>query len=265
MSNNLPNLYMPYEILGDNRLTLRQIRVLMAIFSWRKSNTNIARISREMISERTGYPLTRVSNITTQLEKLGWIEKKGNGGKSKWCQYKVKELRDYKSKNSNGEHNGNHDQNSNDTVTDSVSQTMTDSDTGIDTVNTGKEQYKKIYKKENLIDFFDDEKKSLVQLLIDHRKENTRTELKTVRQVKGLIKELGHYAVCWKITFNEALDFWLTKTWVSIDIKYDYPFRPMNDSELQAKKGTVHGLSDMAKKTIQHQLNQQKGVYLESN
>ena len=31
------------------------------------------------------------------------------------------------------------------------------------------------------------------------------------------------------------------------------------------KKGTVHGLSDMAKKTIQHQLNQQKGVYLESN
>ena len=140
MSNNLPNLYMPYEILGDNRLTLRQIRVLMAIFSWRKSNTNIARISREMISERTGYPLTRVSNITTQLEKLGWIEKTGNGGKSKWCQYKVKELRDYKSKNSNGERNGNHGRNSNDTVTNSVSQTMTDSDTGIDTVNTGKEQ-----------------------------------------------------------------------------------------------------------------------------
>jgi len=151
MSNNLPNLYMPYEILGDSRLSLRQIRVLMAIFSWRKGNTNLARISRDMISKRTGYPLTRVSNITTQLEKLGWIEKKGNGGKSQWCQYKVKELRDYKDKNSNGDQNGNHDQNGNETVTDSVSQTVTDSGTGIDTgINTVKEQSKKIYKKNDL-------------------------------------------------------------------------------------------------------------------
>ena len=134
MSNFQPNfLFLPYEILSDDRLTLRQIRVLMAILSWRKKNTNLARISREMISDRTGYPLTRVSNITTQLEKLGWISKKGNGGKSQWCEYEIKDVEKLIAHKSNGDQNGNHDQNGNDTVTETVTSGVTNSDTGIDT------------------------------------------------------------------------------------------------------------------------------------
>ena len=75
-------LILPYEILEDDRLTLRHIRVLMAIFSWRKKNTGLARVSRQMLSDRTGYPCSRVSEVTSELERMGWIEKVGNGGMS---------------------------------------------------------------------------------------------------------------------------------------------------------------------------------------
>lgn len=144
----IPNLYLPPEIMTDDRLTLRHIRVLMAIFSWRKANTNLARVSRQMISDRTGYPLSRISTITTELEKLEWISKSGNGGKSQWTEYRVKELKDFKKptkakgdQNGNGYQNGNGNQNGNETVTDSVTQTVTKTVRGIDTgVITGKEQ-----------------------------------------------------------------------------------------------------------------------------
>lgn len=148
MTEQIPNLYLPAEIMTDDRLTLRQIRVLMAIFSWRKTNTNLARVSRQMISDRTGYPLSRISTITTELESLGWIKKKGNGGKSQWVEYRVRELKNFKKtkktkqnsndyQNGNGNQNGNGYQNGNKTVTNSVTQTVTKTVRGIDTgVNT---------------------------------------------------------------------------------------------------------------------------------
>jgi len=146
----IPNLYLPPEIMTDDRLTLRQIRVLMAIFSWRKTNTSLARISRQMIADRTGYRLSRVSNITTELEKLGWIKKTGNGGKSQWTEYQVKELKNFKkTKTSNGTQNGNGTQfgygtqKRHLTVPNSGTQTVPNSGRGIDTgVKTGKVQVK---------------------------------------------------------------------------------------------------------------------------
>jgi len=116
-----------------------------------------------------------------------------------------------------------------------------------------------------VVDQFSDEMKSIVQLLIEHRKQNTKSEIKTLRQAEGLIKEINYYANHWKITFNEALDFYLTKTWVSIDCKYEYPFRELAKEELQANKGTAKGLSSINKKRLNYQLNKQKGEYLESN
>lgn len=91
-SDFIPNLYLPPEILTDTRLNLRHIRTLMAIFSWRKSNTNLSRVSRAMLSERTGYPVNKISAITSELATLGWVEKLGNGGRSQWCEYRVKDL-----------------------------------------------------------------------------------------------------------------------------------------------------------------------------
>jgi hypothetical protein len=155
MSNSNPEfLILPFEILSDDRLTLRHIRVLMAIFSWRKKSTSLARVSRETLAERTGYPVTRISEITAQLCDLGWIEKSGNGGKSQWVEYRIKDVENLPLngyQNSNGYQIGNGYQNGNQTVTDSVTQTVTDSVTRIDTVNNTEinTDKKKINKKEN--------------------------------------------------------------------------------------------------------------------
>lgn len=124
-------ILMPYEILQDSRLNLRHIRVLMAILSWRKKNTNLARVSREILSERTGYPVQRISNVTSQLAKLGWLKKVGNGGKSQWIEYTVKTPNG--DQIGNGDQNGNGDQIGNQTVTESVTQTVTETVTPIDT------------------------------------------------------------------------------------------------------------------------------------
>lgn len=159
--NPIPLLVLPYEILSDTRLTLRHIRTLMAIFSWRKKNSSLARISREKISERTGYPIARVSEITTELSKLGWITKVGNGGKSQWCEYHINDLEDLPntesvSQNSNGYQNSNGiDQNAIDTVTktvtpgvtESVTVGVTESVTPIDTKRNTKRNYN-FFKKE---------------------------------------------------------------------------------------------------------------------
>jgi hypothetical protein len=139
----------PFEILSDERLTLRHIRTLLAIFSWRKKNTSTARVSREMLSERTGYPVTRVSQITSELEQMGWLKKTGNGGKSQWSEYQICDIETSLNSNQNGNgiepSNGNQNgngyqigngyQNGNQTVTDLDSngyqngnQTVTDLD-----------------------------------------------------------------------------------------------------------------------------------------
>lgn len=134
--SNPEYLIIPFEVLSDERLTLRQIRVLMAIFSWRKKNTGLARVSRELLSERTGYPLSRISTITSELVDLGWIENVGNGGKSQWSEYRVKDVSNSQEngyQNGNGNQIGNGYQNGNETVTNSVTQTVTDSVRGIDT------------------------------------------------------------------------------------------------------------------------------------
>ena len=80
--NTPPLLVLPYEVLKDDRLTLRHVRVLMALFSWRKKNTGLARVSRQMLADRTGYLITQISTITTELEQLGWISKIDNGDDS---------------------------------------------------------------------------------------------------------------------------------------------------------------------------------------
>lgn len=63
------------EIIQDSRLTLLQLKVLLALYSFRNKNTSLCFPSRESISKRTGIRVTRISTTTTQLEKLGWIRK----------------------------------------------------------------------------------------------------------------------------------------------------------------------------------------------
>lgn len=77
----------PIEVALDRRLTQRQMRVLIALFSFRGKNTNTVWPSRASIASRTNMDETRISVATTDLVKLGWLLKVGEGGHSKATRY----------------------------------------------------------------------------------------------------------------------------------------------------------------------------------
>lgn len=79
----------PAEVAMDQRLTLQQMRVLLALYTFRNRNTELTHPTREAISERTGMALTKISTATTDLERLGWLTKVGNGGRSQATRYRV--------------------------------------------------------------------------------------------------------------------------------------------------------------------------------
>jgi hypothetical protein len=191
----------PFEILSDERLTLRHIRTLLAIFSWRKKNTSTARVSREMLSERTGYPVTRISQITSELEQMGWLKKTGNGGKSQWSEYQICDIETSLNSNQNGNgcQNGNGYQNSNQTVTDldsngyqngndTVTKTVTGIDTGIvqEELKTGIVQEE--YPRESLPEWLD------VELWNDWLKVRVKQKAQnTPRAIAIILKKLTEW------------------------------------------------------------------------
>lgn len=94
----------PNEVWADKRLTLKQMRVLGALFSFRGKNTDTVRPSRAKIAERSGMSVCHVSTATTELERLGWLRKDGKGGHSKSTRYTitVPELRDIETVSNSG-------------------------------------------------------------------------------------------------------------------------------------------------------------------
>lgn len=79
----------PIEVIQDRRLTLEQTRVLVALFSFRNKNTDTVWPSRAAISERTGMHPANISTATTALVGLGWLQKSGDGGRSKATRYTI--------------------------------------------------------------------------------------------------------------------------------------------------------------------------------
>ena len=63
------------EVIQDGRLTLLQLKVLLALYSYRNKDTSLCFPSRGAISKRTGIRITCISKTTTELVKLGWLEK----------------------------------------------------------------------------------------------------------------------------------------------------------------------------------------------
>lgn len=80
---------MPIEVFSDRRLTLQHIRVLGTLLSFRAKNTNVVWPSRNEIAARCGMHPSNISAATSDLVKLGWIEKDGKGGFSKASRYKI--------------------------------------------------------------------------------------------------------------------------------------------------------------------------------
>lgn len=82
-------IFAPIAAIQDRRLTLMQLRVLLALFSFRGKNTDVVFPKRETLSERCGYTVQNISTVTRQLVELGWLEKAGKGGFSAPCHYKI--------------------------------------------------------------------------------------------------------------------------------------------------------------------------------
>jgi hypothetical protein len=80
----------PIEVAADERLTKTDLRVLLAILSFRNKKTNLCCPRREAIAERTGLPICKISTSTTHLVELGWLEKSGSGGRSSPSHYEFR-------------------------------------------------------------------------------------------------------------------------------------------------------------------------------
>ena len=50
--------------------------------------------------------------------------------------------------------------------------------------------------------------------------------------MKGLLNALTEYYQHWEITPEDAVDYYLSKTWASIDKEYKYPHRKMKQSKV---------------------------------
>ncbi len=78
----------PLEAARDRRLSAAHYRVLIALLSFRGRDTNLVWPSRERVSEITGYPVDKISRLTTELVRYGWIEKSQRGGRA--CEYRIR-------------------------------------------------------------------------------------------------------------------------------------------------------------------------------
>ena len=79
----------PFDILMDKRLTMMQLRVLLALLSFRGRNTNLVWPKRSKIADLVGCSENNVTKVTGQLVKFGWLKKLGNGGCSRSISYQV--------------------------------------------------------------------------------------------------------------------------------------------------------------------------------
>jgi hypothetical protein len=70
----------PLEVLADHRLSHRQLRVLLALYSFKAKDSAEVWPKRQTLATRCGLPLTRISQVTTELQALGWLSKIGAGG-----------------------------------------------------------------------------------------------------------------------------------------------------------------------------------------
>ena len=61
----------PVEVAMDQRLTLQQMRVLLALYTFRNRNTELTHPTREAISERTGMELYDTRVLQEAASKRG--------------------------------------------------------------------------------------------------------------------------------------------------------------------------------------------------
>lgn len=79
----------PPEVIADRDLTLEQLRVLLALYSFKAADSDVVFPSRQAIADMTGMHLSNISTATSALEGKGWLKKDGKGGHSKATRYTI--------------------------------------------------------------------------------------------------------------------------------------------------------------------------------
>jgi hypothetical protein len=81
----------PVNVIQDSRLTLEQLRVLVALLSFANNESDVVWPKRDALAKRTGgmHP-ANISAATAALERFGWVEKEGKGGFGKPVRYRLK-------------------------------------------------------------------------------------------------------------------------------------------------------------------------------
>ena len=81
----------PLEVLADLRLKLRALRVLLVLLMHVNRSKGADGLlvwpSRKELSGWTGYHPKVISKVTSDLQRLGWLRKVGNGGCSRSARY----------------------------------------------------------------------------------------------------------------------------------------------------------------------------------
>ena len=70
---------LPLAVLSDRRLTLRQLKVLCALFSFADAD-GVCWPSKQALSERCAVSTKYISACTAALAQFGWLTKSGKGG-----------------------------------------------------------------------------------------------------------------------------------------------------------------------------------------
>ena len=85
--HRIPFARVPRTLLVADGITLRDFKVYTAILSFPANAHHERWPGREKIGELTGLPVKVVSRTTTHLQKLGWLAKQGDGGRSRTTRY----------------------------------------------------------------------------------------------------------------------------------------------------------------------------------
>ena len=89
VEHRIPFARVPRTLLIADGITLRDIKVYAAILSFPANARHERWPGREKIGELTGLPPKVVSRTTTHLQKLGWLAKQGDGGRSRTTRYVI--------------------------------------------------------------------------------------------------------------------------------------------------------------------------------
>lgn len=82
-----PFTTLPLGALLDDRLNKIDLRVLLALASWRMRQHSVVWPTRQEIADRCGIHVSNVSRTTARLERYGWVKKHGGGGCSRPTTY----------------------------------------------------------------------------------------------------------------------------------------------------------------------------------